>query len=94
MGKLTLNNDALAAWENSKKCHCGYKDCHPNNHRICYLCEDTILKCAHRSISSQQNSWYLWDVDHIISISRGGSNQQNNLRAVHVRCNREKGNRY
>ena len=31
------------AWENSNYCDCYLDDCHPNNHRICYICGDKML---------------------------------------------------
>ncbi len=32
-------------------------------------------------------------IDHILPFSRGGTNQRGNLRAAHLRCNLERGNR-
>ncbi len=93
MAKLKLNHDAQIAWNEAKKCDCDDEDCHPNNHRLCYLCNRTMLKGSHASITSQKNSAYSWDIDHIIPRSIGGNNKQNNKKAVHVECNRKKGNK-
>ena len=43
-------------------------------------------------ICGKQMSKYVYTVDHIIPLSRGGTNEITNLRAVHKDCNRFKGN--
>ncbi len=76
-------------WNKAPKCKCSDEDCHPNNHRLCYLCKQTILFGAYW----QENSNYAWDVDHIKPISRGGSNDIFNLMPCCIECNRKKGNK-
>lgn len=87
------DNDVEKVWENAEYCYCGAADCHPNNHRRCGICGGLILYGSHESEPSQRNSMFAWNIDHIIPKSRGGSNKQSNLRAVHITCNRYKGNR-
>lgn len=48
---------------------------------ICYLCGEKLDK----------NSFNL---DHIVPISRGGKNNEANLRATHIKCNSEKGDKF
>lgn len=94
MSKRKYNNEAEAAWNNANECDCGDSDCHPNNHRKCYICGKKMVYGAHESVESQRNSSCAWNVDHKIPLSKGGTNKKSNLIAVHVRCNRKKGNRY
>jgi len=44
------------------------------------------------SICGKQLSKYAYTIDHILPLSRGGTNDLSNLRAVHKDCNRLKGN--
>ncbi len=53
-----------------------------------------MLKCAYSRKESQQNSAYLWNIDHIVPESKGGTIRNDNIIAVHVHCNQKKGNRY
>ena len=39
-----------------------------------------------------KNSKMGWDIDHIIPLSRGGSNDIRNLQALQISANRKKGN--
>ncbi|WP_033379079.1 HNH endonuclease [Mesomycoplasma moatsii] len=80
-------------WEQANYCFCGFEDCNPNNHRLCGICGAKILYGSHESVQSQNNSRYSWNVDHIIPRSKGGTNKLNNLQAVHIRCNRSKGDK-
>ena len=79
------------AWENSNYCDCCFDDCHPNNHRICYICGDKMLWGSYWANIEQRNSRYAWDIDHRISLNNEGTNNPNNLFATHVHCNRKKG---
>ena len=89
---MKLNNIELRVWEKAPYCNCGYEYCSINNHRLCGICGEAIMKGSHESVTSQRNSWYAWNIDHKIPISRGGTDNINNLHAVHIRCNREKSN--
>ncbi len=92
MANSNYSKKALEAWEDARECDCGCNDCHPNSHRLCGICGDTILFGAYWGIESQRNSDYAWDVDHIKPLSRGGKDTRSNRRAVCVSCNRKKGN--
>ena len=39
------------------------------------------------------NSEFGWDIDHIQPLARGGTNDPSNLRALHIKANRLKGDR-
>ena len=88
-----MNKKIEQVWDNAEYCSCYSDDCHPNNHRLCGICRGIIMKCAHESNEEQRNSRYAWNIDHIIPISKGGNNSIDNLQAVHIRCNRNKGNK-
>lgn len=90
---MALNNKAETAWQNAKHCNCNDEQCY-NTHRICNRCNKLMLKCAYSGKESQQNSAYLWNIDHIVPESKGGTIRNDNIIAVHVRCNQKKGNRY
>lgn len=76
-------------WEKAPECGCGYNDCHPNNHRLCYRCQKIILFGAYW----QEKSKFRWDVDHIKPKSKGGPDKTSNLKPCCIKCNRKKGNK-
>lgn len=92
MAKYKYDNKTEQVWEKAPYCHCGFQDCNPNNHRLCGICGEKILYGSHESVHNQRNSMYAWNIDHIIPTSRGGKNNTSNLQAVHIKCNRDKGN--
>ena len=47
---------------------------------FCGICHDHLGELA------------LCNVDHIVPISRGGTNRWSNVQATHIRCNGRKGN--
>jgi 5-methylcytosine-specific restriction endonuclease McrA len=47
------------------------------DHGICHICGDAI-------------AWEYFEIDHVIPRSRGGSDDEENLKASHRRCNRHK----
>ena len=89
MGKYKTKTDQV--WEKAPYCDCYSEDCNPNSHRLCGLCNMTILYGSHESELSQRNSRFAWNIDHIVPKSRGGDNSLRNLHAVHIMCNRSKG---
>lgn len=93
MAIIKYDKKTEACWEKAKHCNCNSEDCHPNSHRLCGICRKKILYGSHESVISQRNSRYAWNIDHIIPKSCGGSNNIDNLQAVHVECNRNKSNK-
>lgn len=53
--------------------------------RGCYICGDAIDR------SLRWPDPMSVTIDHLTPVTLGGSNRQDNLRPVHWRCNREKG---
>ena len=78
------------AWENSGYCSCHNDDCHPNNHRICYICGDKMLWGSYWGNQQQRNSIYAWDIDHRNPKRNGGKDSPDNLFATHIDCNRNR----
>lgn len=96
--KLNLSSSTVSAWEQADPCAglCQPKnkmaefECQ-TNHKLCGLCGTKVIYGAH--VSAQATSKQAWDVDHIKPQSKGGTNKVNNLQVVHVRCNRNKGDK-
>lgn len=83
------------AWENCKECTCGEEGCHPNNHRLCGICgNQSNMPISNRKIMygahNNRNSKYGWNADHKTPLSKGGTNKNLNLRAVHITCNEKR----
>ncbi len=90
MGKYKIKTEQ--AWLNASYCNCGDEEnCNPKSHRLCGICNGTILYGSHESVVAQRNSRFAWNTDHIIPKSKGGNNSIDNLQAVHIVCNRSKG---
>ena len=97
MSSLNLNNKVLDVWNKADDCNCNTDDC-SENHKLCALnlrgdnnwpnCKRTVIFGAH--ISKQPKSKYAWDIDHIIPLNQGGSNDLSNLQLSCVKCNRQK----
>ena len=47
---------------------------------ICYICKD-------------ETSFKQFELDHLVPISRGGTNSESNLAVTHIKCNRSRGTR-
>jgi len=84
---MELSNKAINAWNKGKFCNCSDQDC-GENHRLCGICGGTMIYGAHES--AQPSSKYAWNIDHINPLFLNGSNDINNLQAVHITCNRSK----
>lgn len=82
-------------WEKLKHCKCGEEDCKPNNHRLCSMCGKKILWGSYIGSfkKTPKKLTFVYDVDHIIPVSEGGTNKISNLRLTHVTCNRQKSSR-
>ena len=90
MAKYKYTNKIEEIWEKAPICYCNGGDCSENNHRLCGICSGTIMYGSHESVESQRNSKFAWNTDHIIPKWNGGTNDINNLQAVHIVCNRIK----
>ena len=92
MSSLNLSDKVRKVWDKAEDCKCGKNDC-AENHKLCSLrlpgCLGTVIFGAH--VSKQPNSKYAWDIDHIITLNQGGSNDLSNLQLACVKCNRKKG---
>ncbi len=93
MAKFKYDERIEYAWENADYCNCGSEDCNPNNHRKCPWCGGKMLYGYHASVPMHGESKYAWNIDHASARSKGGSNARSNIQAMHVECNREKGNK-
>ncbi|MDQ7983248.1 MAG: HNH endonuclease signature motif containing protein [Spiroplasma sp.] len=87
---MELNDRTLKAWNKSDNCNCVDQDC-IENHKLCGICQGTIVFTAH--VSNQPNSKYAWNIDHKQEKSQGGKTILKNLQAVHVSCNQKKSNK-
>lgn len=88
MPKSKIPTNAKRIWDKARYCYCLTEDCNPNNHRLCGTCGGKMFYGSYEGTASQNNSRYAWNIDHIVPKSRGGSDLENNLQAVHLRCNR------
>lgn len=88
-----MNERIKKIWDKAEKCNCSLNGCHPNAHRLCAICDETIFWNAHESNEDQANSRGAWNIDHIKPLSKGGRDIIDNLQAVHIECNRCKGHR-
>jgi len=85
---MDLDNKTKEVWKKAEDCNCDAQDCSKKNHKLCGICDEKMLYGAHESV--QPKSKYAWNVDHIKPVSKGGSDNINNLQAVHITCNRSK----
>lgn len=92
MAKYKYDQKIEQIWEQAAPCNCGIDSCNPNNHRLCGICHKPIFYGAHESVINQRNSRGAWNIDHKIPLSKGGTNKNSNLQAVHILCNSQKGN--
>src|SRR5690606_4367066 len=68
-------------------------DIYDRDNWICQLCGKPIDPNAeHRNEDGSLNLWYK-NIDHIIPLSKGGSDAPHNVQASHFRCNVSKGDR-
>ncbi|WP_342259274.1 HNH endonuclease signature motif containing protein [Spiroplasma endosymbiont of Dioctria linearis] len=84
---MKLNNKTIDVWNKAKDCGCQESDC-DTNHKLCGICSNKIVYTAHKS--NQPNSKFAWDIDHIIPLKNGGTDDINNLQISHVVCNSKK----
>ncbi len=77
-------------WDNAPYCDCGFEDCSPNNHRTCPYCGDKMLWNDNWADESRRHSYFTWDVDYKVPLSKGGKDNISNLQPLHIRCIRMK----
>lgn len=91
---MELNNKTKEIWDKAKKCNCGVNQQDlSGDHKLCGICNKIMDYGAHESVQEQINSTGRWNIDHKLAKSIGGTNDISNLHAVHVSCNRNKGNK-
>ncbi|WP_339034961.1 HNH endonuclease [Spiroplasma endosymbiont of Cantharis rufa] len=87
MAKKDLPTIAKHAWENAPKCNCGaQQDTSDRGHKKCFRCKEQIEYGAYQGW--QPNNSNCWNVEHLNPKAQGGTNQKENLKAVHKKCNK------
>ena len=87
---MIYKDNTMKLWKDAKECNCGKPDCNPKNHRLCPICNETMMYGSHYSIENLRKSNFAWNIDMIVQKVDGGNNKYSNLRAVHIRCNKSK----
>ncbi|MFI3296906.1 MAG: HNH endonuclease domain-containing protein [bacterium] len=82
---LSKEEDRLKIWEKAIKID-GFN---PEKYR-----QDVCGAWIAYSRYGDRNNMYGWEIDHIYPRSRGGNDDERNLRAMHWRNNESKGNDY
>lgn len=85
-------------WSNNPDCCCNEMGCNPKTHKLCGYCGnqsniDYLKRRIMKSARNDENSEYGWNIDHVTPISKGGTDKTENLRAVHITCNRKRTNK-
>ena len=68
-----------------------YTGASPSRPLVAQLCEEQKGVCG--ICKKRIEPWEPMHLDHIVPLSRGGSNERKNLQAAHAVCNLRKGNR-
>ncbi len=79
-------------WKEAKDCTCGSGDCSIRNHKLCPICNQKMLYGSHFTNEKTKESQFAWNIDLIVPKSEGGSWKLNNMRAVHIKCNKSRNN--
>lgn len=87
---MSYKENTMKLWKDAKDCDCGKQNCNPKNHKKCPICGGVMMYGSHYSVEKLRKSDFSWNVDYIIPKSEGGSNKYNNLRAVHIKCNKSR----
>ncbi len=79
-------------WDKANYCFCNSSECTVENHRTCPFCGGKMLWSCYWGNESKRNTFYSWNVEHIVPKRLGGTDELENLRAVHVNCNNDESN--
>jgi len=86
-GRLTAHRQRF---HNGKKIH--WTDVFEAFGDVCYLCNEKIDIALPRQVG--QPGWEMsFHPDHVIPLSRGGSDTLDNIKPAHAICNQRKGNK-
>jgi len=59
----SYGSDIQKTWNKAKLCFCKDKDCGPNAHRLCSLCNKKMLYGSNSTNLTQINSRYAWKIE-------------------------------
>lgn len=83
---MTIPEHGKRMWKKAEFCNCIKEDCHPNNHRLCYICKQIMFYGSYITNKKQNNSKGAWSDKHKIPRPKTGGNKRKNFVAAHILC--------